>query len=256
MASALTGSCGTANDRVTIEFTPLYGNESIGCGSSVPIHLTDLRLYLSDIRLIDMHGKSVTVGLEADGLWQQRDLVLLDFEDGQGGCSNGSAVMNVGLIGSVPAGTYRGLAFTVGVPFDRNHADPLTAAPPLGDAAMHWHWRGGYKFLRAGVATAEGSYWVHLGSTGCEGTIGSISSCRAPNRVSVLLENFRPGSNTVIIDLSKLIPRAQMANGIAASCSSGPAEPGCDNAFAALGLPHRGHVADGIQTLFREGRQP
>jgi uncharacterized repeat protein (TIGR04052 family) len=182
--------------------------------------------------------------------------VLLDFENGQGSCSNGTGVINTSLTGKVPAGIYQGLEFSLGVPFDQNHSDPLTALPPLGDAAMHWHWRGGYKFLRGGVATHNDGHWVHLGSTGCEGVIGRIVGCTAPNRVPVLLDDFRVDRNTVIIDMAQLIPPPELEDGVAGSCSSGPAEEGCDTAFAALGLSHRGQANEKAQSVFRNGRRP
>jgi uncharacterized repeat protein (TIGR04052 family) len=253
VASVFLVSCGPATERITIEFSAQHGSDAVACGTDAPVQLTDLRLYLSDVRVLDQEGNSAAVVLDEDGFWQQHDLALLDFEDGQGACSNGTTATNIRLSGRVRSGSYEGLRFTVGVPFDGNHSDPLTALPPMGDAAMHWHWRGGYKFLRAGVATAGDNHWLHLGSTGCEGTIGNISGCRAPNRVVVLLTRFRLDRNTVVIDLSKLFPYSDLTDGVAGSCSSGPAEQGCDTPFAALGLSHRGRARDGLQAVFRTG---
>ena len=77
--------------------------------------------------------------------------------------------------------------------FDLNHDNPLTAEPPLDDPDMHWHWRSGYKFLRAGIRTATDGFWIHAGSAGCEGTVGNITGCRFPNRIDVFLPDFVPG---------------------------------------------------------------
>jgi hypothetical protein len=85
--------------------------------------------------VLDQEGNSAAVVLDEDGFWQQHDLALLDFEDGQGACSNGTTATNIRLSGRVRSGSYEGLRFTVGVPFDRNHSDPLTALPPLGPLA-------------------------------------------------------------------------------------------------------------------------
>jgi len=45
------------------------------------------------------------------------DLALLDFEDGTGGCVNGTPDVNDRVAGTVPEGHYTGLRFTLGVPF-------------------------------------------------------------------------------------------------------------------------------------------
>jgi len=114
---------------------------------------------------------------------------------------------------------------------------------------MHWHWRGGYKFLRAGLKNDADSFWLHLGSTGCAGTIQNITGCNAPNRVAVRLENFRPG-DVVLLDLAALVDASSLDEGMPTDSSSGPAEKHCAAAFAALGLEHATGRPDGVQQLF------
>ncbi len=135
------------------------------------------------------------------------------------------------------------------VPFAKNHSDPLLASAPLGDADMHWHWRGGYKFIRAGIKNDNDSFWLHLGSTGCEGTIRNITGCGSPNRVTVRIDNYQPG-DPVQIDLARLVDGGDLDNAAPSDCSSGPAEDGCRTAFAALGLDHPSGTSDGNQRLF------
>jgi uncharacterized repeat protein (TIGR04052 family) len=215
------------------------------------VQLTDLRLYVSDIKLGTQSGDFVDLQLDANGPWQQQDLALLDFEDGSGSCENGTAATNTALRGHAKPEDYLGLKFTVGVPFERNHADPLQAEAPLGDAAMHWHWRAGYKFLRAGIRTPEDGFWIHLGSTGCEGTVRNISACRFPNRVTVTLEDFVPGVDTVEIDLEALLASTALDDSVATDCSSGPAETTCEAPFRALGIPGVTAAGTSTQSVFR-----
>lgn len=252
LLAASVAGCGESPARVVIPFVPVFGAERVTCADAAGgVQLSDLRLYVSDIRLVTPDGDFVDVRLDADGPWQQPDLALLDFEDGSGSCENGTAETNMALRGLVEPDDYDGLQFTVGVPFDRNHADPLQAAAPLGDAAMHWHWRAGYKFMRAGIRTPDDGFWIHLGSTGCEGTVRNISACRFPNRVTVTLEDFDPGVDAVEIDLESLVASTRLDDGEGTDCSSGPAETSCNAPFRALGIPGATDADAPMQRVFR-----
>lgn len=85
------------------------------------------------------------------------------------------------------------LRFTVGLPFEENHANPLTQVSPLNDSSMFWSWQNGHKFLRldlSNTADAEKSFSYHLGSIGCE-SVAAVRSpeqaCAFTNRVEVIL---------------------------------------------------------------------
>lgn len=253
---AVFAACGEPAIQVQIPFEVTFGGETIACDGQSDVQLSDLRFYVSDVRLNDAAGDSHPIELEVDGNWQQSNLALLDLEDGSGYCSNGTAETNTVLRGTITDGDYQSLQFTLGVPFDDNHRDPLLAEAPLDDAAMHWHWRGGYKFLRGGIRNASDSFWVHLGSTGCEGTLQNITGCSAANRVSVQLDNFVPGRDVVVLDLAKLAGNAELSDKTATDCSSGPAEVSCRKAFAALGLDHASGDVSGAQTVFSSSATP
>lgn len=255
LATLLPAACGKPPVHVQIPFMALFEGSPIACGSG-DVGLTDLRFYVYDLHLTDEAGNQQQLDLSADNGWQQAGLALLDLETGDGRCVNGTLELNHKLSGSIAAGDYRGLSFTLGVPFEQNHGDPLLAEPPLGDAAMHWHWRGGYKFLRAGFATVDDGFWIHLGSTGCEGTLQSISRCSSPNRVTVQLEDFVPGRDVVVVELDKMVSRPELEDGSPTDCSSGPAEEHCANAFQALGLDHASGMTHGVQRLFSSRAAP
>lgn len=246
-------SCSDARAPLSIAFLPAFDGQQLACGDSGDaVQLTDLRFYVSDIRLVTADGELVDMPLETDSLWQQTDLAFLDFETGEGHCDNGTSNVNSFLRGYAREQNYVGLRFTVGVPFERNHADPLLATAPLGDGAMHWHWRAGYKFLRAGVRTADDGFWLHLGSTGCKGTVQEITGCSSPNRVHVELNDFVPGRDVVEVDLAALVAHVSLDDGIATDCSSGPAETTCVAPFVALGLDHKTGKASSSQQVFRK----
>ncbi len=231
-------ACGPAEQPVTIEFEARLGDQPIDCETVVDgVSMTDLRFFISDASLnyADQANVGRSVDFGDNGRWQQESVALIDLENGQGACENGTDGMNSVLIGSLPAGEYQGLFFRVEVLFDQNHADPLAAAPPLDDSTMHWHWRSGYKFFRAGFETEDDGFWMHVGSAGCEGTVQNITGCTLPNRLLIGLPEFEPG-DTVVFDFAPLIAAIDVGDATATSCASGPAEESCREAFAVYGL--------------------
>ena len=252
-AVSLIAACSESTSRVEIPFVAAFDGAEIDCDSEIAVKLTDLRFYVHNLRLLSAGGAEQVVELDVDD-WQQANLALIDLESGAGNCLNGTAVVNTTARGAVHGTDFSGLAFTLGVPFSSNHGDPLIAEAPLGDADMHWHWRGGYKFFRAGIRTADDSFWIHLGSTGCEGTIQNITGCTAPNRVEVRLEDFQQG-DSVVIDLAALVSAETLSDLEPSDCSSGPAESSCTESFAAFGLSHSGSET-GPQRVFAIESRP
>ena len=247
MAVLATG-CGR-DLALDIPFTATWQGEAISCNSQWPA-LSDLRLYINNVQLIDADGDAHDIRYATEYAWENDAVALIDLEDGTATCANGTAETFDRLIGAVPQREYRGLRFTVGVPFRLNHANPLTAEPPLDDAAMHWHWRSGYKFLRAGVRTGMDRFWIHVGSAGCEGTVGHITGCRFPNRIEVELPEFVPGEHGVRVDLAELLAGTDLGDGEPSDCSSGPAEEACIAPFAALGIDFASGEQQGVQRVF------
>lgn len=252
---AAVAACSGSGQDVSIAFVATAGIVPLDCAAEARgVGVSDMRFFVSEVDLIDADGSATRVRLTPDPDWQSEAVALVDLEDGSGACKNGTAAINATVRGRAPAGDYRGLRFVVGVPFEHNHADPLLAAAPLDDPAMHWHWRSGYKFLRAGVKTREDSFWIHLGSAGCEGTVGNITTCRFPNRVTVELAEFDPGADSVAFDVNALVVGTALDDEAGTDCSSGPAESSCAAPFAALGLDHATEAAEGQQTVFRVAR--
>lgn len=247
--ASLCVSCDQWDRGVDIPFLATWNGEPLACDSAAPA-LTDLRFYVSDPQLIDSEGRIHDVGFATEMHWQNDAVALIDLENGKAACINGTPEVFDHVVGVARAGEYRGLRFTVGVPFSLNHANPLTAAPPLNDAAMHWHWRSGYKFLRAGIATENDGFWIHVGSTGCEGTVGHVTGCRFPNRIQIELPEFTPGKSTVAIDLAALMAGINLEDGVSEDCSSGPAESSCTAVFGALGINHATGEQEGTQSVF------
>lgn len=166
-----------ADKPVAIRFQAQVGDALFTCGkrydgigvTKSKISGRDFRFYVSNVRLVDAAGEETPLQLDQDGKWQLDDLALIDFENGTGGCSNGTPEMNERITGKVPDGQYTGLRFTLGVPFNKNHLDPLTQPSPLNLTALMWVWNAGHKFARLDFSSTGNprGFLVHLGSTGC-----------------------------------------------------------------------------------------
>ncbi|MCA9564919.1 MAG: metallo-mystery pair system four-Cys motif protein, partial [Myxococcales bacterium] len=198
-----------AQQAVEIRFEARSADQLVSCSApffigSKAFELHDLRLFVHDVALVGSTGEAVPLSLSNDGVWQTDSVALLDFEDASESCLNGSLPTNTTIVGTVPPGDYTGLRFRVGVPFEQNHENPAQAEGPLTAMAMHWGWQAGYKFLRVDWSNGQANFRVHLGSTGCQGTMGNISSCDRENRPQIEFADFDPALDTVVFDLALL----------------------------------------------------
>lgn len=244
LAAALAGCSQPGGERVEIAFAATVAGKPFACAAADDAFTgEELRLYVHDVELVDAAGRSVPVALDADGVWQDGSVALLDFEDGSASCRDGTAAVRTKVVGTAPAGTWTGLRFRIGVPFAANHGDPAVADPPLNLGRMNWGWRAGYKFIRFEGRTPAGrKVNLHLGSTGCEGTIGDIRSCARPNRAAVALDGFAPATDTVVLDLDPVVAALSRAGGDGA-CMAEPDDPDCLALFPVFGLDASGAAA-------------
>jgi uncharacterized repeat protein (TIGR04052 family) len=243
------GACGGAepsDSSLSIPFAVEVAGQPFVCGASYQgvgtdqqaFTAFDLRFYVHGASLSDRSGQRHALALHQDGVFQVDNLALLDFEGDTPECDTGTPQTNRELVGSLPAGSYRGLTFRLGVPFARNHADQTLAPSPLNLTSMFWTWRDGYKFLRLDGETEQAGFIVHLGSTGCDGSLsGGTQQCSAPNIVEVSLPDYEPGQR-VVLDLAHLLAGSALMNLSAedAGCMSAADDPQCAPIFERLGL--------------------
>lgn len=255
---------------VTIRFTAAVGDLPVACGMTYTgvgtegsqVTLNDFRFYISNVRLIDKNNDETPVDLAQDGMWQYENVALLDFEDGTAGCGEaGNPEMNNRIVGNVSKGSYTGIAFDLGVPFELNHLDTTTAPAPLNIPAMWWNWQLGYKFIRVDMLTAPAaipSWLVHVGSTGCEAANSNSAPtepCSNTNVVSVRLDNFNPSTNFIVADLGELLTNVNLNENTPEppGCMSMSEDPDCEKLFAGFGLDVKtGTMIEGdLQTFFK-----
>ncbi|NJP08036.1 MAG: metallo-mystery pair system four-Cys motif protein, partial [Chloroflexaceae bacterium] len=86
----------------------LCGETYAGIGADeAAISFNDFRFYVSNIQLLTAEGDAMPFQLAQDGMWQVEDVALLDFENGEAGCSEiGNAALNGEVIGMAPSGEY------------------------------------------------------------------------------------------------------------------------------------------------------
>ncbi len=270
---------------VTIQFALKAGATPVSCGTPInglgiggkTAQLQDLRFYVSDVHLMTANDTQVPVTLTEDGQWQHDGSALIDMENGLGDCKNGTAATNLTLRGTVPAGNYTGVGFTVGLPVAQNHSNVATAPAPLDVSALAWSWQSGRKFFQlelnpdGGVltpandtatppvpATTSSTFYVHLGAADCTGSpaLGETAICARPNRMAFHSHAFNASTQQIVLDLSTLLAGSDLSRnaGGAPGCMSSVTDPECTPLFSALkidlatGLPiDSGHG----QQLFR-----
>lgn len=252
---------------VTIPFAAEIDGKPFTCAATYPglgatgaeVAASDFRLFVSNAALVRADGSLQPIVLDQDGQWQLSDLALLDFEDATGACTNGTQGTHTALTGTVPEGSYTGLVFTVGVPYDQNHVDPTLAPAPLNTTAMFWNWQGGYKFVRIDMVPTDRKedgpkgWFLHLGSTMCNAAskTSAPSACKNENRIEVRLDGFDPAKNSVVIDPAAVVAEANLtvnAPETSPGCMSFPGDADCMTVMAKLGLPYM-DVAAGTQSL-------
>ena len=266
-------ACAWAQSQpVTIQFKAMVGAEELACGKSYAgigatkstVTPRDFRFYVHNVRLLNTAGQEVPVDLKQDDKWQLDNVVLLDFENAKGGCSNGTPETNTAVTGTVAAGSgdrFTGLRFTMGVPFEKNHTDLTKMPPPLNLTALAWVWNAGRKFARLDFSSTgvPRGYAIHLGSTGCtpDDTKTTIpTKCSEPNRVEVELAGFDVTKDAVVADLGALLAGSNVDQGgkMMSGCMSGPRTAACGPLFAHFGLPFPNQETR-PQTFFRKGPQ-
>ncbi|MEM9488654.1 MAG: MbnP family copper-binding protein [Myxococcota bacterium] len=240
---------------VELSFAARVGSAAAACGQEYPdigtadtrISIKDLRMFISDVRLIGDSGE-VALELEQDGVWQYENVALLDFENASDACAEaGTTETNTAIRGTVPEGTYSGITFVLGVPFELNHQDSATAPSPFNLGAMQWNWQGGYKYLRVDLLNdnpAPGNAWnIHLGATGCESagpTEAPASECARPNRPEYSFAAFDPTTEEVVMDLAAILDGSDVSINTLDTppgCMSFPPDvDDCAQVFPSLGL--------------------
>lgn len=261
---AAAGAFGQSMEKVSVNFRAVVGDRAFDCRESYDgigttnskMTVSDFRIYVQDVRLVDKKGKETPLKLIPDGNYQTDKVALLDFENGEGNCGSGTKELNTSVRGEVPKGKYVGLKFLIGVPEELNHLDPASQPSPLNISRMMWSWQMGYKFARIDTKTTgrPNGYVLHLGSTKCTTDAATANTtCGTSNRPEFAFEKFDLTDDVVAVDLKALFAGANVdvnqAN-TAAGCMSFEGDGDCLPVFTSLGLSFEGSAVK-KQTFMR-----
>ncbi|WP_317931338.1 MbnP family copper-binding protein [Halioxenophilus sp. WMMB6] len=229
----LLAGCAKAPDVEQLVIQPVFHNQPLTCQSNIVVdeqswQLSALLFYLSGVSYQGYQGLFISrdqppqpvalVGSRCQGSDHWTLPVRWQADTGQKPEAGGS------------------LHFTLGVPFQLNHQNPLQALAPLADSDMFWTWQLGYKFLRLDVSNlAAKQHWaLHLGSLGCQSSSAvraPASPCRYPNRTEIQLDYFDP-QKPIYLHLDRLFDANVLAGG--ENCMGDPESRACRPLFQAL----------------------
>lgn len=195
-----------------IRFFPRFGSEGLELGKRYrnaaddSVWLTMARFYVSEFGLVDTLGRThPTPGL-----------FLVDFAD-TSEMEDGSYAVTLKAL----PGKYRGVKFSVGVPYKDNHQDVATQKAPLGpNAEMFWVWNSGYIFHRVeGKVDSAGkacNWFFHVGADNRKLSVGLYSLPNPFNptaEVTTLEIGEEHNAVEVEVDYAKLFTRGLEATG-------------------------------------------
>lgn len=151
---------GNNAQAVTLQMSLKFGASPLTLGQKFVTAAGDtiafnlLKLFISEIELVDTTGRGISVG---DSVFY----IALDNPAMAGG--------QINLPFKAAPGLYRGIKFSVGVPYALNHRDAATLPEPLRSAVneMYWSWNPGFIFHRIeGTVDSAGAtrdFVYHIG---------------------------------------------------------------------------------------------
>ncbi len=258
LASLGLAGCQQSRD-IDLQWALTYEGRPIDCNLTAAggVVVNEMRFYIHDVALQNAEGVWQPFMMD-DTATQSDGVALLDFdgeaEQGVEGCGDSGEPLSLAASGHVPEGDYQAIRFTLGVPFVLNHQDPSRAESPLNDTSMHWHWLGGYKFLRASVWKGSSKRFLHLGSLACQGRIGAVTGCDRPNRSQIVLNGFDE-NKVLTMDVSQIVPVSVLEQGETVERCMGMAdEAWCQAANRNLGLDEQGQPTQQQSVFTLESR--
>lgn len=223
-------ACSEREKHSSITFSPTLENQAFQCDKEYVLDndqwkLSQFYFYISQVSLQDTQGNWQSHSLKNTPL-QSRNVALLgqSCRDTQKG--NWQLLFEEPLVLS----DFKKIKFSLGIPFELNHLNPLTQESPLNDSTMFWVWQTGHKFIRLEMDSERDDWVFHLGSTGCKSPSVMRSpskACLYPNLYSFEVEISE--THPLIFDLSILTQGFSLSS--KASCQSEHENTYCQSIF-------------------------
>jgi len=246
LSVTLLSGCFEQTSTQKVLFKPVYENMRLNCESSFNTkneqQIKNGELKKWQYQQLQFYIYGVEVNTRING-WQQWGMT-----------SNSNQASNIALLGETCNENQKAsnwqlelepldssiditdIRFTLGVPFELNHLNPLTQPSPINDSSMFWGWRGGHKFIRIELFSQGDDWLFHLGSTGCKALSpvrAPKSECLHPNRVRVSLP-FTEKTSAIKFDLAVLLNDIALTRDN--SCQSAVDEESCKVLFKNLDM--------------------
>lgn len=237
-----------------------YGN--LGPNEEYSIGITDLRFYVSNVQFYNSAGDTIGVDLDNNDYQlnhQDGAVALIDFSGTESGfCANaskGTPRTNTVISGRSADVDIAAVSFDVGVPQATMKtviaSTSVVTDVPSPLAEMHWSWAGGYKFFEMNFSLMSATQTdmvensgIHIGSKDCGGAGKALSdreTCGLLNTPKVMLSDFDPEVNSVVVDLAQVFNAAPAEafgaeETLGMQCHSAVAAPGCAATFPNFGI--------------------
>lgn len=264
-----------------LSFAAVANGEHVGCKDRIEglgpdgkstVGLSDLRFYVSNLKLWDAAGQAVASTLDESDFQYASEagqVSLVDLTGNTEGSCAGNAIAfaegtkrtNDAITGTAVVEQVKSVSFDVGVPqavmqdVIGNHT-PEGAPSPL--AEMQWTWASGYRHfvMNFTVADADGNTgdgYAHVGSRACGPADGLAledrERCDYVNTPQVALDHFSLDANVVTLDIPSLLADLGfvapvydaetfevVGEGPGVACHSMPDQPDCATLFQHFGL--------------------
>lgn len=225
--------CSEKKTSSVIVFSPVFNTHPIECNKAIDIQETawfvsQLQFFVSNIELQNSQGQWHKPTFEITP--EQTENVALI-----GNACQGSEAGNWQLkfANNINFDDVNAIRFSLGVPFEQNHLNPLTQASPLNVSSMFWVWQTGHKFARIEMNSEFDDWLFHLGSTGCKSPSVMRSpsdACLYPNLYT--MELALTDTNEIVFDLANLLGDLKLS--METSCQSEHDNAACQQLFSHL----------------------
>ena len=248
---------------LSISFLPKVGSADLACSDksdamvAVGQIFTDVRLFVSNLSLVDGAGRVSRMALEPQDLQftdgKGTSIALLNFLDAECASSDATRAVKTSLTGTVNAGQYKTLRFQLGLPYPAMDARLVAIPAAMAPSDMGWMWEHYPADLQ--IETNTGA------SRGSASKL--LNALTREKKVTLELPiNLSVGANgeariAVNMDLAKMFPAsgAAFASGLENACNNNTSLPSesdvnCAHAFKAFGFEVKGSGAPSAQTVF------
>jgi hypothetical protein len=252
----------TQSSALTIQFKAKVGKDDLLCTDKTAASLqsgqifTDLRLFVSNLTLVDEQGKEHRIQLDvADNSSNLQyvdtdgnSISLLNFLESSCASSDATKKLKSEVTGLLQQGVYKEIRFQLGLPYAPMD-EALTQVPAaLAPSDMGWMWQH---------FPADIQIEMHSGKS--KKLLNALTSANK-RLISLPIQHVQnPGASqvTVQMDLSRLFPvdATSFVNSLESACNNSNKvmtenAPNCAFAFKALGLEVANAKAPYEQSLF------